>query len=161
MGVATLPIQSDEAPVDIAKRALREGKLGGFDVVIFDTAGRTHIDDELMAETANVKAAIDPHEILLVADALTGQDAVNLARSFDARVNLTGIVLTRVDANGIVVHDPAIGVRRLSLAQASKHFTGVALELTPTGGFQPAEAPPANWHEGHVTDADLASSLSS
>jgi signal recognition particle subunit SRP54 len=100
VGVATLPIVAGEDPVTIAKRALREGRLGGFDVLILDTAGRTHIDEELMAETAAVKAATEPHEVLLVADALTGQDAVNLARSFDKRVDLTGIVLTRVDGDG-------------------------------------------------------------
>jgi signal recognition particle subunit SRP54 len=100
VGVATLPIVAGEGPVTIARRAMREGKLGGFDVLILDTAGRTHIDEELMAETAEIKSVSDPHEILLVADSLTGQDAVNLARSFDARVDLTGIVLTRVDGDG-------------------------------------------------------------
>ncbi|HVX80535.1 MAG TPA: signal recognition particle protein [Devosiaceae bacterium] len=100
VGVATLPIQQNEAPVDITRRAMNEARLGGYDVLILDTAGRTHIDEELMAETAAVKAAADPHEILLVADALTGQDAVNLARSFDQRVDITGIVLTRVDGDG-------------------------------------------------------------
>jgi signal recognition particle subunit SRP54 len=100
IGVATLPIVASETPVQIARRALNEGKLGGYDVLILDTAGRTHIDEELMAETAAIKAATNPHEILLVADSLTGQDAVNLARSFDQRVDLTGIVLTRVDGDG-------------------------------------------------------------
>ncbi len=100
VGVATLPIVPTETPVQIARRAQREAKLGGFDVLILDTAGRTHIDEELMAETAEIKAITDPHEILLVADALTGQDAVNLARSFDQRVDISGIVLTRVDGDG-------------------------------------------------------------
>ena len=100
IGVATLPIVPGQTPVEIAHRALREAKLGGHDVLILDTAGRTHIDEELMAETAAIKAATSPHEVLLVADALTGQDAVNLARSFDERVDLTGIVLTRVDGDG-------------------------------------------------------------
>ncbi|MEO8756316.1 MAG: signal recognition particle protein [Devosia sp.] len=100
IGVATLPIIVGETPVQIARRALNEAKLGGFDVLILDTAGRTHIDDEMMAETAEIKSITNPHEILLVADALTGQDAVNLARSFDARVDITGIVLTRVDGDG-------------------------------------------------------------
>jgi signal recognition particle subunit SRP54 len=100
VGVATLPIVAGESPVEIARRAMREGRLGGFDVVMLDTAGRTHVDEELMAETAEIKAVSDPHEILLVADALTGQDAVNLARSFDQRVDLSGIVLTRVDGDG-------------------------------------------------------------
>ena len=100
VGVDTLPIVKTETPVEIARRALREAKLGGYDVLILDTAGRTHIDEELMAETAEIKAVSSPHEVLLVVDALTGQDAVNLARSFDARVDITGIVLTRVDGDG-------------------------------------------------------------
>jgi signal recognition particle subunit SRP54 len=100
VGVDTLPIMANETPVDITRRAMNEARLGGYDVLILDTAGRTHIDEELMAETAAVKAVANPHEILLVADALTGQDAVNLARSFDARVDISGIVLTRVDGDG-------------------------------------------------------------
>ena len=100
VGVDTLPIIIGQTPVEIAQRAAREGKLGGYDVLILDTAGRTHIDEELMAETAEIKAVSNPHEVLLVVDALTGQDAVNLARSFDARVDLTGIVMTRVDGDG-------------------------------------------------------------
>jgi signal recognition particle subunit SRP54 len=96
----TLPIVAGQTPPQIARRALEAGRLGGFDVVIFDTAGRTTLDDETMAEAAAVKQAANPHEVLLVADALTGQDAVNLARSFNERVGLTGIVLTRVDGDG-------------------------------------------------------------
>jgi signal recognition particle subunit SRP54 len=99
-GIATLPIVAGEGPVAIGKRALTAGRFGAYDVVILDTAGRTHIDEPLMAEMAEVKAATAPHEILLVADSLTGQDAVNLARSFNDRVGVTGIVLTRVDGDG-------------------------------------------------------------
>ncbi|MGH6833559.1 MAG: signal recognition particle protein, partial [Methyloceanibacter sp.] len=99
-GVATLPIVAGEAPTAIAKRAVETARRGGYDVLLLDTAGRTHIDEELMAETAAVEKIAKPHETLLVADALTGQDAVNLAKSFDARVALTGIVLTRVDGDG-------------------------------------------------------------
>ena len=99
-GVATLPIVGGEEPVTITKRALDAAKRGGYDVLLLDTAGRTHIDEELMAETAEIEKIAKPHETLLVADALTGQDAVNLAKSFDARVSLTGIVLTRVDGDG-------------------------------------------------------------
>ena len=84
VGVDTLPIVAGENPVQIARRAEREARLGGYDVLILDTAGRTHIDEELMAETAEIKAATNPHEILLVVDALTGQDAINVARSFDS-----------------------------------------------------------------------------
>ena len=94
--VATLPIVAGETPTQITTRALKAAKLGGYDVLLLDTAGRTHIDEELMAETAAIEKIAEPHETLLVADALTGQDAVNLAKSFDARVALTGIVLTRV-----------------------------------------------------------------
>jgi len=98
--VETLSIVAGETPVEIARRAATEARRSGFDVFILDTAGRTHIDDELMAETAAIKAATNPHEILLVVDALTGQDAINLARSFDQRLSLTGIVLTRMDGDG-------------------------------------------------------------
>ena len=98
--IATLPIVEGEGPTTIAKRALKAARTGGFDVLILDTAGRTHIDEELMAEAAEIERIANPHETLLVADALTGQDAVNVAKSFGERVNLTGIVLTRVDGDG-------------------------------------------------------------
>ena len=75
--IATLPIVAGQSPVEIARRAVQAAKLGGNDVVILDTAGRTHIDEPLMAEMAEIKRVSDPHEILLVADLLTGQDAVN------------------------------------------------------------------------------------
>jgi signal recognition particle subunit SRP54 len=96
----TLPVVAGQTPVQIARRALEAGRLGGYDVVLLDTAGRLTLDDAMMAEAADVKRAAAPHEVLLVADALTGQDAVNLARSFDERVGLTGIVLTRLDGDG-------------------------------------------------------------
>ncbi|MCT6919495.1 MAG: signal recognition particle receptor subunit alpha, partial [Bifidobacteriales bacterium] len=86
--VPTLPIIAGQTPVEIAARAVQAAKLGGQDVVILDTAGRTHIDEPLMVEMADIKAKSAPHEILLVADSLTGQDAVNLARSFDERVGI-------------------------------------------------------------------------
>ena len=100
VGVDTLPIVPGQTPVQIAIRAEEVGRLQGYDVVMFDTAGRTHIDEPLMVEMAEIKQAARPHEILLVADALTGQDAVNLAKSFNERVGVTGIVLTRVDGDG-------------------------------------------------------------
>ncbi len=99
-GVDTLPIIAGQSPVEIAKRAVQAAKLGAHDVVILDTAGRTHIDEPLMVEMADIRKAANPHEILLVADSLTGQDAVNLARNFDERVGITGIVLTRMDGDG-------------------------------------------------------------
>ena len=96
----TLPIVDGQSPVQIANRAMQAAKLGGYDVVILDTAGRTSIDEPLMVEMADIKAAANPHEILLVADSLTGQDAVNLAQNFDSRVGITGLVLTRIDGDG-------------------------------------------------------------
>jgi signal recognition particle subunit SRP54 len=98
--VATLPIIAGQTPLQIAKRALEASRLGGYDVVLLDTAGRTTVDEALMAEVAEVKAATQPHEVLLVADSLTGQDAVNTAKAFEGRVGITGIVLTRVDGDG-------------------------------------------------------------
>ena len=98
--VATLPVVAGENPLQIARRAQEAAKLGGFDVVIYDTAGRVTVDEELMDEVRDIKAAIHPHETLLVADALTGQDAVTTAKAFDGRIGITGIVLTRADGDG-------------------------------------------------------------
>ncbi|TMJ01931.1 MAG: signal recognition particle protein [Alphaproteobacteria bacterium] len=122
VGVDTLPIVAGQMPPQIARRALEAGRLGGYDVVMFDTAGRTTLDDEMMAEAASVKQAAGPHEVLLVADALTGQDAVNLARSFDQRVGLTGIVLTRIDGDG-----------RGGAALSMRAVTGKPIKLMGTG----------------------------
>ena len=98
-GVATLPIVAGQQPVDIATRAMQAARLGGFDVVMLDTAGRLHVDEQLMNEISAVHNNTGPVETLLVADAMTGQDAVNVAEGFHKRVNLTGIVLTRVDGD--------------------------------------------------------------
>jgi signal recognition particle subunit SRP54 len=98
--VDTLPIIAGQMPQQITRRALEAAKLSGYDVVLLDTAGRTHIDDDLMREAADVRDIARPHETLLVADSLTGQDAVKLAKSFDECVGITGIVLTRVDGDG-------------------------------------------------------------
>jgi signal recognition particle subunit SRP54 len=98
--VDVLPIVEGQGAGQIAKRAMQAGEIGGFDVVLLDSAGRTTIDEALMAELADIKNATRPHEILLVADALTGQDAVTTARTFNERLSLTGIVLTRVDGDG-------------------------------------------------------------
>jgi signal recognition particle subunit SRP54 len=98
--VATLPVIPGQGPVDIAKRALEAARLGGYDVVLYDTAGRLSIDETLMSEMSQIRTAVDPHETLLVADAMTGQDAVNVANRFHETAGLTGIVLTRVDGDG-------------------------------------------------------------
>ena len=100
VAVDTLPIIAGQTPLQIARRALDAGRLGGYDVVMLDTAGRVTVDEGLMDEVAEVKRQTSPHEVLLVADALTGQDAVNTAKAFEARVGVTGIVLTRVDGDG-------------------------------------------------------------
>ena len=97
--IRCLPSVLGEQPVAIAKRAMQMARLEAFDVVILDTAGRLHIDTELMGEVAQVRDAAEPVETLLVADAMTGQDSVNLAREFNEKVGVTGIVLTRVDGD--------------------------------------------------------------
>src|SRR6476659_3378613 len=122
VNVQTLPVVASQTPPQIARRALEAARLGGFDVVMFDTAGRTTLDEEMMAEAASVKQAANPHEVLLVADALTGQDAVNLARSFDERVGLSGIILTRVDGDG-----------RGGAALSMRAVTGKPIKLIGTG----------------------------
>ncbi|WP_138381004.1 signal recognition particle protein [Luteithermobacter gelatinilyticus] len=99
-GVATLPIIPGQMPLDIAKRAMTAARLQGFDVVLLDTAGRLHVDQSLMSELTAIRNEINPHETLLVADALTGQDAVNVAQQFSEQVGLTGVVLTRMDGDG-------------------------------------------------------------
>jgi len=122
LSIETLPVVANQQPQQIAIRALQAAKLGGYDVVLLDTAGRTTLDEEMMQEAASVKSAASPHEVLLVADSLTGQDAVNLARAFDERVGLTGIVLTRVDGDG-----------RGGAALSMRAVTGKPIKLMGTG----------------------------
>ncbi len=100
IGVDTLPIVKGEDPVAIARRAKTQASLGGYDVYILDTAGRLHIDAELIAQAAAVRDVAQPRETLLVVDGLTGQDAVNVAAEFDAKIGVTGVVLTRMDGDG-------------------------------------------------------------
>src|SRR5499426_2564224 len=120
--VDTLPIVAGQMPQQIARRAIDAAKLGGYDVVLLDTAGRTHIDEDLMREASEVRDLARPHETLLVADSLTGQDAVKLAKSFEERVGLTGIVLTRVDGDG-----------RGGAALSMRAVTGKPIKLMGTG----------------------------
>lgn len=96
--VAVLPVIVGEKPKAIAARAMAEAKKG-YDVVILDTAGRLHIDLDMMAEVAEVRSLVNPHETLLVVDALAGQDAANIAREFNEKIGITGIVLTRIDGD--------------------------------------------------------------
>jgi signal recognition particle subunit SRP54 len=120
--INTLPIVEGQSPTQIARRAIEAAKLGAYDVVLLDTAGRTTLDHAMMSEATGVKNAVNPHEVLLVADALTGQDAVTLARSFDERVGLSGIVLTRVDGDG-----------RGGAALSMRAVTGKPIKLIGTG----------------------------
>ena len=100
IGVDTLPIVKGEDPVAIAKRAKTQASLGGYDVYMLDTAGRLHIDQELIAQAAAVRDVANPRETLLVVDGLTGQDAVNVAEEFDDKIGVSGVVLTRMDGDG-------------------------------------------------------------
>ena len=100
VGVDALPIVEGQLPPDIARRAIQAAKFGGYDVIILDTAGRTTLDDQMMNEAADIAAIANPNETLLVADSLTGQDAVETAKRFHERLPLTGLVLTRMDGDG-------------------------------------------------------------
>ena len=120
--VATLPIVAGQQPVDIATRALNAAKLQGFDVLMLDTAGRLHVDQQLMDEMRAVSTRAEPDEVLLVVDALTGQDAVNVARSFTEQVPLTGVVLTRMD-----------GDARGGAALSMRAVTGQPIKFAGTG----------------------------
>ncbi len=120
--IATLPIVQGQNPVQIAARAMQFAKLSGFDVVMLDTAGRLHIDEALMLETEQIRDIAKPHETLLVADSLTGQDAVNLAREFNERIGVSGIVLTRIDGDG-----------RGGAALSMRAVTGKPIKLLGTG----------------------------
>lgn len=121
-GVASLPIVQGQTPLQIAERAMKVARGELYDVVILDTAGRLSIDEALMAEVAEVKAAVRPHESLLVVDAMTGQDAVQTARAFNERVGLTGIVMTRID-----------GDARGGAALSMRAVTGAPIKLLGAG----------------------------
>jgi signal recognition particle subunit SRP54 len=122
IGVDTLPIVAGQIAVADRPRALEAGKLGGYDVVMLDTAGRTTLDEALMAEVAEVKAAANPHEVLLVADSAHRPGRGQPRRSFDERVGVTGIVLTRVDGDG-----------RGGAALSMRAVTGKPIKLIGTG----------------------------
>ncbi len=122
VSVATLPIVAGQQPVDIARRALSAARLQGYDVLMLDTAGRLHVDQALMDEMRAVSDIARPQEVLLVVDALTGQDAVNVARSFTEQVPLTGVVLTRMD-----------GDSRGGAALSMRAVTGRPIKFVGTG----------------------------
>jgi signal recognition particle subunit SRP54 len=131
IGVDTLPIVAHEKPLDIARRALKYGAQ--YDVLIVDTAGRLHIDTGMMEELRAVKACLDPHEIVLVVDALSGQDALMTAKAFHESVGITGVGLSRVDGDG-----------RGGVALSLRHATGCPIKIMGMGenpsqvmGFDP------------------------
>ncbi len=131
--VATLPVIDGQQPVDIAKRAMQAAKLQSFDVLMLDTAGRLHVDQQLMAEMQAVAQASQPQETLLVVDSLTGQDAVNVARNFSEQVELTGVVLTRMD--GDARGGAALSMR--SVTGKPIKFAGVGEKLDAIEAFDP------------------------
>ncbi len=132
-GVPTLPIIAGQTPITIAKRALAAARVGGYDVLILDTAGRQHVDEQLMAEAAAVREVTNPHETILVADSLTGQDAVNIAKAFHSRMPLTGIILTRAD--GDARGGAALSMRAVTGAPIK--FLGMGEKLEALEPFHP------------------------
>jgi signal recognition particle subunit SRP54 len=121
-GIDTLPILAGQSAADIARRALSAARLGGYDVLILDTAGRTTLDEAMMAEAAEIARIAQPTETLLVADSLTGQDAVRTAKAFHERLPLTGLVLTRAD-----------GDSRGGAALSMRHVTGLPIKFLGAG----------------------------
>ena len=122
ISVETLPIVAGQTPVQIATRALQSAKLQGFDVLLLDTAGRLHVDDALMAEMKAVESVSRPAETLLVVDSLTGQDAVNVAKGFAGQVDISGVILTRMD-----------GDARGGAALSMRAVTGKPIKFAGTG----------------------------
>jgi signal recognition particle subunit SRP54 len=121
-GVDTLPIVAGQTPVQICERALQSARLQGYDILLLDTAGRLHVDNQLMAEMKAVAAASKPVETLLVVDSLTGQDAVNVAKGFAGEVELSGVILTRMD-----------GDARGGAALSMRAVTGKPIKFAGTG----------------------------
>ena len=120
--VSSLPIIEGQSPAEIARRALQAAKLGGYDVLFLDTAGRTSIDEQMMAEASEIANIATPNETLLVADSLTGQDAVETAKRFHERLPLTGLILTRMDGDG-----------RGGAALSMRAVTGLPIKFLGTG----------------------------
>ena len=131
--VSTLPIIAGQQPVDIAKRAMEAGRLGGYDVVMLDTAGRLSIDEQLMGEVADVHRVSDPIETLLVVDSLTGQDAVQTAEKFRERLPVSGVVMTRID--GDARGGAALSMRAVTGAPIK--FIGIGEKIDALDTFDP------------------------
>ena len=139
--VYTLPIVAGQQPVAIAERAMQAGKLGGYDVVLLDTAGRQHVNEVLMTELSDLYRVTQPSETLLVADSLIGQDAVNMASGFQQQVDLTGLILTRVDGDG-----------RGGAALSARAITGCPIKFMGVGeGIEAFE----EFHPGRIASRIL------
>ena len=132
--VGVLPEDDKQTPAQLAKRAIKSAQLRGYDVLILDTAGRQTIDDGLMVELEGIKSLSKPVETLLVADALTGQDAVNTASAFMSRIGITGIILTRLD--GDARGGAALSMRKVTGCPIK--FAGVGEKLDALEAFDPA-----------------------
>ncbi len=122
VGIPVFSMGTKISPVEIAKAGVEHAKKNGNDMVIIDTAGRLHIDEELMTELVNIKSSLSPAEILLVVDAMTGQDAVNVAKSFNDLLDITGVVMTKMD-----------GDTRGGAALSVKYITGKPIKFIGTG----------------------------
>ena len=120
--IITLPVIKEQLPADICRRAISAANLNGADVILFDTAGRTQIDLQMMSEIKQIESIINPSETILVADSLTGQVAANVAKEFKSTVNLTGIILTRSDGDG-----------RGGAALSMKYVAGVPIKFLGVG----------------------------
>jgi len=133
IGIPVFDSSSSADPVEICRQAVRQADLSGHDTVLLDTAGRLHVDEELMEELRRIKEAVDPGDILLVADAMTGQDAVNVARAFHEKVGLTGVVLTKMD--GDARGGAALSIRAVTGAPIK--FVGVGEKTDALEAFFP------------------------
>jgi len=141
IGVDSLPIVKGESAVQIAKRAKTQASLGGYDVLFLDTAGRLHIDEVLMDEVQAVSDIAQPRETLLVVDGLTGQDAVNVATEFNAKVGISGVVLTRMDGDGR--GGAALSMRAVTASPSA--LSGLAKRWTPSRRLRPSVWRAASW----------------
>ncbi len=133
VGVPVFTEEENKNPVKIAKNAIKEAKLRGYDTVIIDTAGRLAVDEEMMEEISNIKKAVDPQEILFVVDAMTGQDAVNTAKEFNDRLDFDGVVLTKLD--GDTRGGAALSIR--SIVNKPIKFVGTGEKLDALEIFYP------------------------
>ena len=122
IGVDSLEIIKEQQPLEITNRALKESKLSGYDVVIYDSAGRLHIDDTMITEVASIKRIIEPTETLLVIDSMIGQDSIAVASAFEEKLSISGVILSRID-----------GDSRGGAALSVRHVTGKPIKFLSTG----------------------------